>query len=304
MSHVLVLIANPAAPVLDDALLAAARQSLAAQGAQTETPRWLAPGIAAEITFTGAPPALSSLAPAWDGQPIDGAILATENRRKRLLIADMDSTMIEVECIDEIADALGLKEKVAVITERAMEGELPFDEALRERVSLLKGLAETALDEVYRTRVRFTPGGASLVQTMAAHGAVTALVSGGFTYFTDRVAKTLGFGYSRANRLEIGADGALTGKVIEPIQGREAKRAALLSLSAENGLDVRDALAVGDGANDLAMIEAAGLGVAFRAKPKVAAAADIAITHSDLSALLYLQGYAQDEIVSGEAAHG
>ncbi len=302
MSHVLVLMANPAKPALDDAVIDAARRALDLLGCETGPAQWLASGIAAEIPFTpstGRSPALPDLESAWADRPVDGAVLPVDGRRKRLLIADMDSTMIEVECIDEIADALGLKDQVATITERAMEGDLPFEEALRERVALLKGLPEATLEDVYRTRIRFTPGGGPLVRTMARHGAVTALVSGGFTYFTDRVAAALGFSHTQANQLDFGPDGTLTGAVIEPILGREAKREALLAFSAQHDLAAGETLAVGDGANDLAMIEAAGLGVAFRAKPKVAAAADIAIRHGDLSALLYLQGYREDEIVHG-----
>lgn len=233
----------------------------------------------------------AAVAAALAGLPVDVNAVPVANRRKKLLIADMDSTMIPVECIDEIADFAGVKDRVSEITERAMRGELDFEGALRERVGLLTGLPESALAEAYRTRVSLNPGARTLVQTMNAAGAVTALVSGGFTYFSSRVAEAAGFASHQANVL-LFEDGKLTGHVADPILGREAKREALLRLSAEAGIDPADALAVGDGANDLAMVELAGLGVAYRAKPAVAAQADARIDHGDLTALLALQGYA------------
>ncbi len=301
----LVLIAPEGSSALTASVLKAAREALTDQGVLSFDPVWLSPGKAADVPFalretmpslqTG--PSLEKASAAWAGLPIDAGIVEIEGRRKGLLVADMDSTMIEVECIDEIADALGLKDRVATITERAMAGEIPFDGALRDRVALLEGLEEARLEEIYSSRIRFTPGGRTLVRTMAAHGATTALVSGGFTYFTDRVGAALGFHHTRANVLEIGDDGRLTGRVLEPIQGREAKREALLAFAAGAGLTERDALALGDGANDLAMIGVAGLGIAFRATPAVAAAADIAVNHADLTAPLYIQGYREEEIV-------
>jgi len=220
-------------------------------------------------------------------QPADG-------RRKRLLIADMDSTIIGCECIDELADFAGVKEQVAEITERAMRGELAFEGALRERVAMLKGLGLDKLQACFDDRVRLNPGAETLVRTMAAHGARCVLVSGGFTFFTSRVMAAAGFHANRANTL--GDDGAvLTGLVGEPILGREAKLTALREETAALGLTPADALAVGDGANDLAMIEVAGLGVAYRAKPVVAAKAHARVDHADLTALLYFQGYRAED---------
>jgi len=230
-------------------------------------------------------------------RPVDFAVQPVENRRKRLLIADMDSTIINVECLDELADFAGVKDKVSEITERAMRGELAFEGALRERVGMLEGLSIDALQACYDDRVKLNPGARTLVRTMAENGARCALVSGGFTFFTSRVAKAAGFHLNRANTL-IEADGKLTGKVGDPILGKEAKLAALREETAALGLTPADALAVGDGANDLAMIEVAGLGVAYRAKPIVAAQAHAKVDHADLTALLYFQGYTQAEFVS------
>jgi phosphoserine phosphatase len=221
----------------------------------------------------------------------------TAHRRKRLFVADMDSTMIGQECIDELADFAGLKAHVAAITERAMRGDIEFAPALRERVALLRGLPADIIDEVIASRVRLTSGARALVATMRAHGAYTCLVSGGFTAFTDRVAQMLGFDENRGNTLEIDADGALAGTVLEPVLGREAKLATLRDLRARLGLTPEQTLAIGDGANDLAMIEDAGLGVAYHAKPAVAAEAAVRVTHGDLRTLLYLQGYGDREIV-------
>ncbi|MDR7117016.1 phosphoserine phosphatase SerB [Caulobacter sp. BE254] len=229
--------------------------------------------------------------------PVDFAVQPVENRRKRLLIADMDSTIINVECLDELADFAGVKDKVSEITERAMRGELAFEGALRERVGMLKGLSVDALQACYDDRVKLNPGARTLVRTMAAHGARCALVSGGFTFFTSRVAEAAGFHLNRANTL-IEDAGRLTGTVGEPILGKEAKLAALREETAALGLTPADALAVGDGANDLAMIEVAGLGVAYRAKPIVAAQAHAKVDHADLTALLYFQGYTAAEFVS------
>lgn len=231
-----------------------------------------------------------------DGLPVDACVQSAAGRRKRLLIADMDSTIINVECLDELADFAGLKAEISAITERAMRGELAFEGALRERVGMLKGLATTALQQAYDERVRLNPGARTLVRTMAVNGARCALVSGGFTFFTSRVAEAAGFHLNRANTL-IEADGALTGQVSDPILGKEAKLASLQELAAEIGAPLSATLAVGDGANDLAMIEASGLGVAYRAKPIVAAQAHAKVDHADLTALLYFQGYRADEFV-------
>ena len=209
----------------------------------------------------------------------------------------MDSTIINVECLDELADFAGLKAEISAITERAMRGELAFEGALRERVGMLKGLAVAALQQTYDERVRLNPGARTLVRTMAANGARCALVSGGFSFFTSRVAQAAGFHSHRANQLGE-ADGKLTGQVGEPIRGREAKLAALNEDAALFGIPLAETLAVGDGANDLAMIEAAGLGVAYRAKPVVAAQADAKVDHTDLTALLYFQGYAANQFIT------
>jgi len=250
---------------------------------------------AVDVTFEGDAAAVREQVIAAIGdKPVDFAIQPAENRRKRLLIADMDSTIINVECLDELADFAGVKAQVSEITERAMRGELAFEGALRERVGMLKGLSTSALQTCFDERVRLNPGAETLVRTMAAHGARCALVSGGFTFFTSRVADAAGFHLNRANTL-IELDAALTGEVGDPILGKEAKLAALNEETAALGLTPADALAVGDGANDLAMIEAAGLGVAYRAKPIVAAQADAKVDHADLTALLYFQGYRFEE---------
>ncbi|MDP1736260.1 MAG: phosphoserine phosphatase SerB [Caulobacter sp.] len=231
------------------------------------------------------------------GRAVDVCVQPAEGRRKRLLIADMDSTIINVECLDELADFAGVKDAVSAITERAMAGELAFEGALRERVAMLKGLGLTALQRCYDERVRLNPGAETLVRTMAAHGARCVLVSGGFTFFTGRVAAAAGFHADRANTLT--EDGALlAGLVGEPILGREAKLAALEEEAAALGATPANALAVGDGANDLAMIEAAGLGIAYRAKPVVAAKADARVDHADLTALLYFQGYRREDFAA------
>lgn len=251
-----------------------------------------------DLTATGDVETLKARIAALIGdQPVDFAVQALANRRKRLLIADMDSTIINVECLDELADFAGVKDKVSEITERAMRGELAFEGALRERVGMLAGLAVGALQTCYDERVQLNPGARTLVTTMAAHGARCALVSGGFTFFTRRVAEAAGFHLNRANTL-IEADGRLTGQVGNPILGKEAKLAALREETAALGLTPADALAVGDGANDLAMIEAAGLGVAYRAKPIVAAQAHAKVDYTDLTTLLYFQGYTAAEFVS------
>ena len=227
---------------------------------------------------------------ATEALAVDVCVQAWEGRRKRLLVADMDSTIIACECLDELADFAGVKAEVSAITERAMRGEIGFEGALRERVAMLKGLPLSALQDCYDARVRLNPGAQTLVKTMAAHGARCALVSGGFEFFTRRVAAAAGFHTDRANRL-IEAEGALTGTVGEPILGREAKLSALHEEAEALGASPLEALAIGDGANDLAMLGAAGLGVAYHAKPLVAAEAHARIDHTDLTSLLYFQGY-------------
>ncbi len=293
---VAVLIANPDRPAITDAVLAESRRVLA-----TEHPtRILHREVAAEILVDGASDAAAlteRLRTALGGEPIDLAVLpADAHRRKRLFLADMDSTMIEQECIDELAGTLGLKDHVAAITERAMRGEIAFEPALRERVALLKDIPVGVVDGLIADTLTLTPGGRTLVRTMAAHGAHTCLVSGGFTLFTGPIAAKLGFAEHRANRLAV-ADGKLTGAVEDPIVGKAEKRATLMELRDRFGLAPAETMAVGDGANDLDMLGEAGLGVAFRAKPAVAAAARARVEHADLTALLYLQGYAASEFV-------
>ena len=231
------------------------------------------------------------------GAPFDLVVQPAANRRKKLFLADMDSTMIGQECIDELADFIGLKAHVAAITERAMRGEIEFEPALRERVALLKGLPVNVVDEVIEKHITLTPGGRALVATMRKHGAFTCLVSGGFTLFTGRIAAMIGFNEARANVLMVDG-GKLAGLVQEPIFGRQTKRDTLIELRNKLGLSAQDTLVTGDGANDLDMIVEAGLGVAYHAKPKVAAAAPARIEHNDLSALLYVQGYRHDEFVA------
>ena len=297
MTHVATLICNPAKPAVYTALVDAARAELPGAG----KPQWLAYNIAADIPFN-APPGADGRAIAGmlrerfpDG--IDIVVQPATGRRKRLFLADMDSTMIGQECIDELAEFVNQKAHVAAITERAMRGEIAFEPALRERVALLKGLPAAVIDEVIRDRICVTPGARALVMTMRANGAYTCLVSGGFKSFTDRIATMIGFNESRSNTLEVGADGMLAGFVREPIFGREAKLQTLLDLRRQHGI-ARDAtLVTGDGANDLSMIQEAGLGVAYHAKPAVAEAAHARIDHGDLTALLYLQGYKKEEFV-------
>jgi len=292
------LISNPASPAIDDAVIDIARALLPQAG----KPDWLAKGVAVDVPFArdeAADPRVlaESMRAALAGRPVDVAVQAAAGRRKKLFLADMDSTMIGQECIDELADFAGLKAHVSAITERAMRGEIAFEPALRERVALLKGLPVTVVDEVLKSRIRLTPGGRELVGTMRAHGAYACLVSGGFTLFTKVIAAQVGFDENRANTL-LTSDGTLSGEVAEPILGRDAKKATLLDLCARLKLNPSETLAVGDGANDLDMLQASGLGVAYRAKPAVAAAAAARIDHGDLTALLYFQGYRRDEFVT------
>jgi phosphoserine phosphatase len=259
----------------------------------------LSPGFAFDLPVAGIAALIAARDIAAD-MALDINLLKTDRRRKKLLIADMDSTIINVECLDELADMAGLKPQIAAITERAMRGELEFEAALRERVGMLKGLGLDALERTYAERVRLNPGAKSLLATMRANGAHTMLVSGGFGYFTRRVAEAAGFHVERGNTLL--DDGvALTGEVGTPILGREAKLAALEEAVTNLKIDFAETLAVGDGANDLAMIQKAGMGVAYHAKPVVAEAAGAAINHNDLTALLYLQGYSDHEIITAAA---
>jgi phosphoserine phosphatase len=261
-------------------------------------PQILSPGRAFDLPVAtqDREPLLAAARSFAEGLKLDINVVATAQRKKKLLIADMDSTIINVECLDELADMAGLKPQIAAITERAMRGELEFEAALRERVGMLKGLKLDALERTYGERVQLNPGAKHLLATMRAHGAHTMLVSGGFGFFTRRVAEAAGFHVERGNTLL--DDGvALTGEVGTPILGRQAKLEALEEAAANLKLDFAETLAVGDGANDLAMIQRAGMGVAYHAKPVVAAAAGAAIDHNDLTALLYLQGYTDAEMI-------
>ncbi len=260
--------------------------------------QWLSPDEAAEFTLGQRPANLWDVWQDVQGLGVDLAVQATEGRRKRMLLADMDSTMIQQECIDELAEVAGVGDHVRAITARAMNGELDFEAALLERMALLKGLPEAVISDVLQTRITHAPGGRILIATMRGNGAHTALVSGGFTAFTGPVAAALGFDEDRANVLTI-ADGVLTGDVARPILGRQAKIDALDEISARLGIAAADVMAVGDGANDLGMLGRAGAGVALHAKPSVAAQCDLRINHGDLTALLYLQGYARSEFLDG-----
>jgi phosphoserine phosphatase len=294
-SLVATLIANPSRPVLTDETVALAARAL---GQETER-SILARSIAADLIIPAPADAKTveaTLRATLEGQPIDIVVQPLKHRRKRLFLADMDSTMIGQECIDELADYVGLKAEVSEITERAMRGEIAFEPALRERVALLKNLPLGVVDEIIEKRITLTPGGPALVQTIRANGGYACLVSGGFTVFTGPIGAKIGFNEHRSNHLIIEGE-KLAGLVEEPILGREAKLAALTELRDRFGLAPQETMAVGDGANDLAMLGEAGLGVAFRAKPAVAAAAHARIDHADLSALLYVQGYRAEEIV-------
>ncbi len=294
MTHVATLISAPTAPAVTAAMVDAAARHLGATGRAT-----LAEGIATDVFVTIEPGSEKQVGEdlrARLAAPIDVVVQKLADRAKGLLVADMDSTMIGQECIDELAAELGLKDHIAAITERAMRGEIAFEPALRERVALLAGLAANIVDKVIAERIHLTPGAVELVRTMRANGAYTALVSGGFTVFTGPVSRMIGFHEHRSNLL-LEEAGRLTGAVAEPILGQDAKRAALLELAAAKKVPMELTLAIGDGANDLAMIRESGLGVAYHAKPLVAAEAHARIDHADLTALLYAQGYRRAEFV-------
>lgn len=294
MSLIATLICHPARPALNAKIANAAQNCVGA----TEI-SWLAETCALDLSLPqgmAQAEAFLRLQKLIGTRPIDFAIQDSANRRKKALIADMDSTMIDQECIDELAAELDLKQKVAAITARAMNGEIEFEPALRERVALLEGLSASIVNEVIKNRITLASGAKTLLATMKAAGAHTALVSGGFTLFTEKIATLLGFDENQANILEVKND-KFTGRVVEPILGRQAKVDALERIAAKHRLMVDEFIAVGDGANDLGMIARAGSGVALHAKPAVAAQAQFRIDHGDLTALLYLQGYSQSEFV-------
>lgn len=286
------LLTDPARPVLDRMVVESLRNAWGGGDAV-----WLDPAVAAEFAVPAMP---ANRWEVWQGLQalgVDLVVQRAEGRRKAVLLADMDSTMIRQECIDELADEAGFGPQVAAITARAMNGEIAFEAALRDRVALLAGLPEAVIGRVLADRITCAPGGAVLVATMRARGGYAALVSGGFTAFTGPVAARLGFDAHRANVL-LAEAGVLTGRVAEPILGRAAKVQALHEIAAARGVGPADVIAVGDGANDLGMLGLAGAGVALHAKPSVAAECDIRINHGDLTALLYLQGYAREEFVT------
>jgi len=287
---VLVLIADPADSELDVALAAAVIKQVGGEL------NWLNHSIACEIDEPKSTDALAIAREIIGSRRVDAALVPSENRRKKLLVADMDSTMINQECIDELAAAIGIKDQVADITDRAMRGELDFEAALDTRVALLKGLERKVIEEVRREQITLAPGGRVLIQTMKEYGAYTSLVSGGFTFFADYFGKRIGFHEAIANVLEFDGD-RLTGTVTKPIVDKNTKRERLLALATERGITPADTMAVGDGANDLDMIRVAGMGIALHAKPIVAAEAPIRINHGDLTALLYLQGYPDEDFV-------
>ena len=304
MSYVATLISAPRRPAVTEPLAARIAEKLP----QARVGTWLYPGVAIDIVFDDPPDKsgvttdlLKKLTHALHGEigpaPVDVVLQRQDGRRKKLLVADMDSTMIGQECIDELADYAGFKDRVAAITERAMRGEIAFAPALRERVALLKGLPASTIDKVIAERIRPNPGAAVLVSTMRAHGAHTCVVTGGFTAFMAPLAAAIGFDEYHANTLLTDSAGRLTGEVVEPVLGREAKRDTLLALQQKLRLRREDTLAVGDGANDVPMIEAAGLGIAFHGKPALREAADARIDHGDLTALLYVQGYRREDFV-------
>ena len=292
MMLIATLLTHPDRPVLERVTVQSLRNAWGGGDAV-----WLDPGVVAEFPEETMPANRWDVWEAMQALKVDLVIQPAEGRRKRMLIADMDSTMIEQECIDELADEAGVGPRVASITARAMNGELDFDAALKERVGLLKGLPVGVIDEVLAHRITLMSGGPALLATMKANGAYCALVSGGFTAFTGRIAAILGFDENRANTLLM-ADGALTGEVAQPILGKAAKVTALQDIAAKLGITLAQALAVGDGANDLGMLGLAGTGVALHAKPWVSARCDVRVNHGDLTALLYLQGYAREEFAS------
>ncbi|MEH6496877.1 MAG: phosphoserine phosphatase SerB [Pseudomonas marincola] len=294
MMTVLTLVADPSDLSSFSSIVTAARARLTALGATDLDLKWLKEDVAVDIEFNGT---ISKDDLSATVEAADYCLQPSEDRRKKLLLADMDSTIITVECIDELADFAGIKDAVSEITERAMRGELDFDEAFRSRVAMLKGLKESTLEETFDQRVVPTSGARTLIQTMKANGAYSALVSGGFTYFTRRIRDIVGFDMQEANEL-LFENGELTGLAAEPILNSQAKLKNLNRLLAEKEITRSQSVAIGDGANDIPMIDAAGLGVSFHAKPAAEAAADASIRFGDLTTLLYFQGYREDEFVT------
>ncbi|QJE73528.1 phosphoserine phosphatase SerB [Aerophototrophica crusticola] len=298
MTHVMTLITDPAQGGLDDSTARLARTALRDLGAEAGAPDWLHEGIACDVAFSGldADQAQAAVAKALAGQPVDVVAQVAEGRRKAVLVADMESTIIEQEMLDELGELVGARDKIAAITARAMNGEIDFKGALRERVALLSGLPGTVLADMMG-RITLMPGAATLLATLKKHGTYCALVSGGFKPFTAHVRDRLAFDEDQANDLEV-ADGKLTGKPLEPILDKDAKLQALIRIAGSRRVPLVATMTVGDGANDLPMLQGAGTGVAFHAKPTVAAQARARVDHGDLTALLYIQGYRAAEMVA------
>jgi phosphoserine phosphatase len=307
MSYVATLISAPQRPAVTEPLAERVAEKLP----RARLGAWLHQGVAIDVVFDDPPdrPGVTAdflkklshdLRSVIGAAPVDVVLQPQDGRRKKLLVADMDSTMIGQECIDELADFAGVKDRVAAITERAMRGEIAFAPALRERVALLQGLPASTIDKVIAERIRPNPGAVVLVKTMRAYGGYTCVVTGGFTAFMAPLGAAIGFDEYHANTLLTDSTGCLTGKVAEPALGREAKRDTLLALRERLHLRPQDTLAVGDGANDAPMIEAAGLGIAFHGKPSLREAADACIDHGDLTALLYAQGYRREDFAEAE----
>lgn len=295
---VLTLVSTPPYPPLEGKQIRLVTDEIIAAGGQAGHPIWLAAGVAADIPFRGLEPrvAMQLAELALGSAPVDAVAQPLRGRRRKMLLADMDSTLICEESLDELADHAGIKAETAVITERAMRGELEFKAAVRERVAKLKGLPESALHETL-TKLTLMPGAVALISTLRAHGAECHLVSGGFRFFTRAIAKRLGMTSEQGNDLIV-KDGHLTGEVLEPVLDKDSKLARLYQLCADNGLDLSEVMSVGDGANDIPMLQAAGMGVALHAKPKVNETVNYRIRHSDLTALLYIQGYSAGDIVT------